>query len=215
MSLRHQSSDRARGAPSRAGCHRSDSFSLAVTVRQKWHNDMFIEKLWIIEKVAVAVGMSQPLTKNKPKNQNGQENSDLNVRRHARSSYKSGKGTHSNAQDKTVITVSTKLVFTWKNDRCTDGGGDRHRHSKSNKMFILTTRKLESKIKTFCTFLISPGAQSEGVFMLDWNVLAALQWLKWKVELLPKKKQDQSKDSVHLASPNIHLYISLPIHIHI
>lgn len=75
---------------------------------------MFIEKLWIIEKVAVAVGMSQPLTKNKPKNQNGQENSDLNTHRHARSSSKSGKRTHSNAQDKTVITVSTKLVFTWK-----------------------------------------------------------------------------------------------------
>lgn len=138
---------------------------------------MFIEKLWIIEKVAVAVGMSQPLTKNKPKHQNGQENSDLNTRRHASSSDKSGERTHSNAQDKTVITVSTKLVFTWKNDRCTDvgGGGDLHRHSKSNKMFILTTTKLESKIKTFCTFVISSGAQSEGVFTLDWNVLAALQ----------------------------------------
>lgn len=67
MSLRHQSSDGAGGGPSRAGRHRSDSFSLAVTVRQKWHNDMFIEKLWIIEKVAVAVGMSQPLTKKKKK----------------------------------------------------------------------------------------------------------------------------------------------------
>lgn len=67
MSLRHQSSDCAGGWPSHAGCHHPDSFSLAVTARQKWHNDMFIEKLWIIEKVVVAVGMSQPLTKNKKK----------------------------------------------------------------------------------------------------------------------------------------------------
>lgn len=29
----------------------------------EWHNDMFIEKLWIIEKVVAAAGMSQPLTK--------------------------------------------------------------------------------------------------------------------------------------------------------
>lgn len=32
-----------------------------------WHNDMFIEKLWIIEKVAAAAGMSQPLTKGQKK----------------------------------------------------------------------------------------------------------------------------------------------------
>lgn len=67
MSLRHQSSDCAGGWQSHTGCHHPDSFSLAVTARQKWHNDMFIEKLWIIEKVEVAVGMSQPLTKNKKK----------------------------------------------------------------------------------------------------------------------------------------------------
>lgn len=30
-----------------------------------WHNDMFIEKLWIIEKVVAAAGMSQPLTEKK------------------------------------------------------------------------------------------------------------------------------------------------------
>lgn len=90
------------------------AFPLAVTVRQKWHNDMFIEKLWIIEKVAVAVGMSQPMTKKQTskKKVHRQEISDLNTRRHGRSSYKSGKRTHSNAQDETVITVSTKLIFT-------------------------------------------------------------------------------------------------------
>lgn len=30
---------------------------------QDWHNDMFIERLWIIEKVVAAAGISQPLTK--------------------------------------------------------------------------------------------------------------------------------------------------------
>lgn len=58
------------------------AFPLAVTVRQKWHNDMFIEKLWIIEKVAVAVGTSQPMTKKQtppPKKIHGQEISDLNA----------------------------------------------------------------------------------------------------------------------------------------
>lgn len=31
---------------------------------EEWHNDMFIERLWIIEKVVAAAGMSQPSTKN-------------------------------------------------------------------------------------------------------------------------------------------------------
>lgn len=48
------------------GCHQSDSISLTLSVKdgeQEWHNDMFIERLWIIEKVVAAAGMSQPLTK--------------------------------------------------------------------------------------------------------------------------------------------------------
>lgn len=73
---------------------------------------MFIEKLWIIEKVVAAPGMSQPLTK-----KHGHKISylDTHARTHTHTllvTLKEGKRTYSNAQDKTDITGSTELVST-------------------------------------------------------------------------------------------------------
>lgn len=51
----------------------SGSFSLTRSVKDReheWHNDMFIERLWIIEKMVAAAGMSQPSTK---------KNMDMNI----------------------------------------------------------------------------------------------------------------------------------------
>lgn len=76
---------------------------------------MFIEKLWIIEKVVVAVGMSQSLTKNNKRKKKTWTGNLLSSDAHAQAHallIKSGRRTHSNAQDETVITVSTKLILT-------------------------------------------------------------------------------------------------------
>lgn len=153
-----------------------------------WHNDMFIEKLWIIEKVVAAAGMSQPLTK-----KHGHEISYLDTHTHARthtphhnSLWKREK-TYSNAQDETVITVSTSSFLH-----------EKFTVTHMREVFFIGTAKAirclsqQQQNKTFCTFHKSLGAQSEWVFTLDlkWEhfCLAALQRLDWKVTLTSKEK---------------------------
>lgn len=81
-----------------------------------WHNDMFIEKLWIIEKVVAAAGMSQPLTK-----KHGHEISYLDTHTHARS-HTHASPQHTLKEGKNLQQCTGrdgnhsfyKLISTWK-----------------------------------------------------------------------------------------------------
>lgn len=88
---------------------------------------MFIEKLWIIEKVAAAAGMSQPLTKGQEKKKR-REKTDMKSlfqtlahkrsRTHIHSHVlRKQDKTYSNVQDETVNHSSYKLESTWEENK--------------------------------------------------------------------------------------------------
>lgn len=81
----------------------------------KWHNDMFIERLWIIEKLVAAAGMSQPSTENMKKKEkknkkHGHQLPYLDIQAHTHTHIHhlhstftpNREKTYGNAQDKTV-----------------------------------------------------------------------------------------------------------------
>lgn len=93
---------------------------------------MFIERLWIIEKVVAAAGMSQPLTKNMDMN-SPYLDAHTHTFTHSCSHAAKREKTYGNAQDKTASQF-LQAQFYMKNSQLHIYEGDFLRHGKSNKM---------------------------------------------------------------------------------